>query len=322
MKKVLSSLTVLFAAALLIYSCNPIDEGQLPPSNTSQMTVEQATQLLQGTWYLHKVESLDGPACAGGPNETRVVHTYDMQYAGFRIDFTENPGGVDQLYGLPTNEMYYNGLSSTIGYNVLSADDVYSTFTFLPGQYDVQPDDIFLNFQYMVLEGRYITRGVIVSLTSDELVFLSSGDSYGLYYFKRTNQNSLPYNEQNLNGSFVIDGYKEVNSGVVDVNQTVVNGSTYSFTNTVVSNNKELRYKGESITVSVIGNPYLNLADYEAGSFLYEVSDTHIYTEGPSYTGGYVINWYKIQQLNNTELILRQNTNCNTYKEYHLTKVN
>ena len=314
----------MFATALLVYSCNPVDEDQLPPSNPAQMTTAQATQLLQGSWYLHKIESIYGPTCAGGQNETRVFHTHDMQYAGFRIDFTQNSFGVDPICNLPANEMYYNGLGATTNYNVVGSDNGFEVaqiyFSFF--QYEFQSDDLWLNFPFATLEGRYLTGGLIISLTNDDLVLMCYGDAGGMYYFKRSNQNSLPYNALNLNGTFVLDNYKEVNSGVTDINQPVVNGATHTFTNTILSSNMELKYKGESIDPNIFENPTLTLANYEEGSFYYEVSNTHLYTEGPSYSGGYVTKSYKIHQLNNTELILRYITDCNTYIEYHLTKVN
>jgi hypothetical protein len=322
MKKILSSLAVLFAAALLIYSCNPVDEDQLPPSNPAQMTTVQATQLLQGSWYLHKVESIHGPTCAGGQNETPVVHTHDMQYAGFRIDFTQNSLGVDPLYNLPAYEMHYNGLGATANYNVLGYDNGYEEaqmyFSFL--QYEFQSNDLWLNFPYLLLEGRVFNGGLIKTLTNEDLVLLSV--ECGMCYFKRSNQNSLPYNALNINGTFVLDNYKEVNSGVTDIDQPVLDGVTHTFTNTVLSSNMELKYKGESIDPNIFENPTLTLANYEEGSFYYEVSNTHLCTEGPSYLGGYVTKSYKIHQLNNTELVLRDITDCNTYSEYHLTKVN
>lgn len=66
MKNPFKYLAILFLAAVAMVSCNPIDEGQLPPSNTSNLTTDQALQLLQGSWYLDRVEYISGPICAGG----------------------------------------------------------------------------------------------------------------------------------------------------------------------------------------------------------------------------------------------------------------
>lgn len=320
MKKVLSSLTVLFAAALLIYSCNPVDEDQLPPSNTSQLTSNQVTQQLQGVWYLDKTQSVNGPVCAGGPNETSLMSTMDLQYAGYKLEFTQNYVDTDE-FNNASYEVYYNGGSGTTAYKVVENSIAQQ---YLGPYYTYNAGDFFIEWGGCIISENvgFCSHIKILQINANELVLYSWDPFPTIYYFKRSNQSGLPYNQLNLSGSFVIDNYKEVNSGVLDLNQTVANGSTYTFTDVVGSYNMKLLYTGASITPNVNGNPYLNLADFEAGSFYYEVSNTHIYSYGPSYTGGVVMNSYKIQQLNNAELILRQHSNCNTYTEYHLTKVN
>lgn len=70
-------LLILFLAAFGMSSCNPIDEGQLPPSNTSNLTPDQALPLLQGSWYLDRIEYITGPICAGG-NNRHVFHRFSI----------------------------------------------------------------------------------------------------------------------------------------------------------------------------------------------------------------------------------------------------
>ena len=320
MKKVLSSLTVLFAAALLIYSCNPVDEDQLPPSNTTQLTTTEARQMLQGSWYFYKSESVNGPICAGGPNETKTVYTYDLQYAGFKVEFTNFSGGVDPQYGIDTYNMYYGGGNGTEGYNVFTNDD--ESFSAFTSFFNLQDGELYLWFELIFLEGYGIDGGgKIVSLTDEDLVLFNA--SYQrLYFFKRSNQTSQPYNVPGLAGNFVLDNYKEINSGVVDVNEAVPNGTTYSFNNEIyhVQTTKRVKYKGTQSGGA--GSLYsLNLAPADPAGFSYEVSSTHLFSE-IAVSGGSVWSSYKIVELNANELVLRNETSCNAYKEYHLTKVN
>ena len=106
MKKVLSGLTVLFATALLVYSCNPDEEDQLQPNNTALTSSEQATQLLQGNWYCYKRESIDAAACEGGVNETKTVNTFDVELCCQMVEFSQNEAGVNSDFGTPLFYVY------------------------------------------------------------------------------------------------------------------------------------------------------------------------------------------------------------------------
>ena len=318
MKKVLPSLTVLFAAALFICSCNPIDEGQLPPSNTSQLTVEEATQLLQGAWYSYKSETVNGPVCAGGANEIHPVRTYDLQYAGYKIEFTNNASNVNPTFNVPAYDLYYGGGNGTTYYSVVSGDNPVFSSLITNSIYQVEPSDLFLSFGYMFLEGfGYEIGGKIVSLTDNELVIQTAlGSTFPtLVYFKRSNQTATPYNVPGLSGDFILDNYKEVNSGIVDVNEAIIGGTQYSFNNEIYHQtfNKLVNYRGV-VSGGSGSNYYLSLESAEPNGFTYEVSSTHLCSGG--------IFAYKIIQLNANEVILRDGYLCNSYKEYHLTKIN
>jgi hypothetical protein len=313
MKKLLGGLTLLFAAALLISSCNPSDDDLVPTGNTSQLTTAQARQMLQGTWYCYKRESVDGPTCAGGPNETKSMYTFDLQYAGYKLEFTNNSNGIDPTYGFETFDMYYDGGNGTTGYTV--GDSELGTMWNM----DMGPNDLYLWFYVMFMEGYgYELGGRIVSLTNDELVLYTMASFPTLVYFRRSNQTNAPYNAPGLSGDFVLDNYKEVNSGLVDINEAVPNGTTYSFNNEVYheQSTKLVKYRGTQ-TGGAGSNYFLSFADADPTGFTYEVSSTHLYSAYSS-----IWSSYKIMQLNANELILREGYNCNTYKEYHLTKIN
>jgi hypothetical protein len=319
MKKVLSSLTVLFTATLLLYSCNPIEEDELPPSNTSQMTVEEAYQLLQGSWYSYKRETVFGPVCAGGLNEIHPVNTFDLQYAGYKIEFTNNANvgpGLD-VFNVPTYDLYYGGGNGTTYYSVVSGDNPTFSSWVTNIYYQVGSSDLFLSFGTMFLEGfAYDGGGKIVSLTENELVIQTvlGSPAPTLVYFKRSNETATPYNVPGLSGDYILDNYKEVNSGVVDVNEAIANGPQYSFNNEIYNTyNKLITYRGV-VSGGNSSNYYLYLESAEPNGFTYEVSSTHLCSGN--------IFAYKIIQFNANELILRDGYLCNSYKDYHLTKVN
>jgi hypothetical protein len=272
--------------------------------------------MLQGSWYFYKSQSVDGPICAPGPNETRSVRTYDLQYAGFRIEFTQNQSSIDPDFGTPLYSLYYDGGSGTTEYSIMGYDQASVIMPFYG--HDVQPNELYLSFPVMFTEGYgFEGGGKIVSLTNDELVIYMGGFPT-LVYFKRSNQTNAPYNALGLSGDFVLDNYKEVNSGVVDVNESVPNGRTYSFNNEIYheQSTKRVKYRGTQ-SGGAGSNYFLSFADAQPSGFTYEVSSTHLHSAYSS-----IWSSYKVILLNANELVLREGYSCNTYKEYHLTKVN
>jgi hypothetical protein len=227
----------------------------------------------------------------------------------------------------PTYEMYYDGLSYTCGYNVLSCPLIVDGIDFTPtynqffNDITLQDNDLILNFDYAQLEGIVMYGGLIISLTADELV-LKPRYSSSYYYFKRTNENVLPRNDVNLDGVFVFDNYKEVESDVLTLDQNINDGSSCTFTSDLSLLDKEIHYKGLFSpplpgTISDITFPHIGWIEND-NTFAFEVSETHLNIFSLSYE----VYPYKIVQYNDFELVLRYHMNCNTYKEYHLTKVN
>ena len=314
----LVGVSVLFFA---IVSCNPVDEGQLPPSNTSNLTTDQALQLLQGTWYLDRTENLMGPYCSGGNNEIWSITTSDKQYSGYKLEFTENPTQLLNLgaaYTLPCYQLYSNGGNATNAYSVLSGVETTPDGFLWASVFfqNVSPEDIFLVYDGFYLENIWFEQGATILNLDETNLVLSTPLAGTIYYFKRSIENSLPQNVIGLNGSFILDNYKLIESGVVQTDSLVTNGRTYSFTNEIYqcSSNKNLVYKG-MITGSGFSNYSLSIDEYEPGYFEYEVSPTQICLPHTSSS-------YKIHSVNNNELIIRNQWNCNDYEEYHLTKVN
>lgn len=323
MKNRVKYLAILFLTVVGMSSCNPVDEGQLPPSNTSNMTTSQALQLLQGTWYLDRTEYQIGPYCAGGNNEILYVTTSDKQYSGYKLEFTENPTQLLSLgadYTLPCYQLYSNGGNATNAYSVLSGAETAPDGLLWASSFfqNFAASDLFIVYDGFFLENIWFEQGArIVNLDETNLVLSYTTPLDGtMYYFKRGIENSVPLNVIGLNGSFVLDHYKVIQSGVIQTDSVVSNGRTYSFTNEIYQcpSNKSLVYKG-IISGSGFSNYSLSIDEYEPGYFEYEVSPTQICLPHP-------LSSYKIHSVNNNELILRNQWNCNDYEEYHLTKVN
>ncbi len=316
----LGQFIVVSITIILFSSCNPSEEIEQPPSQnnaTSNLSKEQVRQMLQGSWYSYKRESVDGPTCAGGPNETQNVYTFDLQFSGFEIEFTNIDAGLDPTFELPSYQMYYGGGNGTTGYTILN----YSEAQFFADWYDLTPTDFFLSFNVLFLEGYgYETGGKIVSITDDEFVLYTMAAFPTLVYFKRSNQTVPPYNDLLLSGNFLLDNYKEVSSGIVTLNEQILNGSQYSFTDQIYHDNNYQRVKYIGQRSGGVGSFYDLELDYfgSGDSFTYEVSNTHLFSEGL----GAIWASYKVVNLDNQELVLRDHWNCNDYTEYHFTKVN
>jgi hypothetical protein len=311
------NIILFFSIFLIAFSgCNQPEEDSNPienPTGSTTMTKEQVRQMLLGSWYFCKQESIDGPICAGGDNETRLVKTKDLQYAGFRLDFTNISAGIATSVNLPQYNMYYNGGSGTTAYAVLD----YTDSPFYNSIFELQPTDLLIIFDVIFFEGSAFETGTkIVSLTNDELVLCTWGLYKQLLYFKRSNTTMLPSNEFDIFGNYLLDNYKEVNSGVVSVDEPITDGDTYSFTNEISPYQilKEVRYKGYLLSSGTC-NYGLDLSTIEPDGFSYQFSNTHLCSgsSNPS---------YKVHFSDSQELILRLEGNCNSYNEYHFTKIN
>ena len=330
MKNRVKYLAILFFAVVGISSCNPVDEGQLPPSNTSNLTTDQALQLLQGSWYLDRVEYITGPICAGGNNTISRVISTDLNYTGWKIDFTMNLGSSAGSPAVSSTGNYYQayvgGGNQTNSYCIL--DDSAELNTVLlqmmqsyPYYMSVAPGDLFIYCAGLWgLQSEGWEQGVvkILNVDANELKLeLSLGSSFKkIAYFKRDNQSSNPWNVVNLSGNYIHDNTKVVQSGILQYEQIINGGHTLTFTNEIVSeNNGERYYKcleiGGDISLDFIPIPTF-ISDYNGVGYC--TTSSHLF--------GSDNEKYAIHILNSTELIMRYYTYCNDYEEYHLTKVN
>ena len=323
-------LAILFLAVVGMSSCNPVDEGQLPPSNTNNMTPDQALQLMQGSWYLDRVEYITGPICAGGNNTISRVISTDLNYTGWKIDFTMNLGSSAGSPAVSSTGNYYQayvgGGNQTNSYCIL--DDSAELNTVLlqmmqsyPYYMSVAPGDLFIYCGGLWgLQSEGWEQGVvkILNVDANELKLeLSFGSGFKkIAYFKRDNQSSIPWNVANLSGNYIHDNTKVVQSGILQYEQIINGGHTLTFTNEIVTeNNGERYFKCLEIVVGdslgLIPIPTFISAYNGVG---YSTTSSHLF--------GSDNEKYAIQSSTNTELILRDYSTCNDYEEYHLTKVN
>ena len=327
MKKCFLGISILFFAMV---SCNPIDEGQLPPSNTNNMTPDQALPLLQGSWYLDRVEYISGPICAGGDNTISRVISTDLNYTGWKIDFTMNLGSSAGAPAVSSTGNYYQayvgGGNQTNSYCILDNTSDFNTVVLqmwqsYPYYMSVAPGDLFIYCAGLWgLQSEGWEEGVvkILNVDANQLTLeLSQGlGGKKIAYFKRDNQSSNPWNVVNLSGNYIHDNTKVVQSGILQYEQIINGGHTLTFTNEIISeNNGERYYKcieiGGDVSLDFIPIPTF-IRDYNGVGYC--TTSSHLF--------GSDNEEYAIQSSTNTELILRYYSACNDYEEYHLTKVN
>jgi len=139
-----------------------------------------------------------------------------------------------------------------------------------------------------------------------------------------------PINSLGLSGTYVHDVYSDVVNGVVEYS-IVPSPVKLTFTDEI--------YTPSASFVGDFGGYFRGIVDYNGlGSagyaelfddmsyfvdpvndmsfFRYQVSDTHLFSQSS------MNERYKIQVLNQNELVLRNHTSCNSYEEYHFTKIN
>lgn len=345
MKKFLFGISMLF---VVIVSCNPVDEDQLPPSSNQNLTANEVLQLLQGTWYLEKVELIFGPTCAGGENEI-ITKTCDLNNSNWKIDFTQNISSNQVLlFGFDSNQIfdvYVEGGNSTRSYSVVSADATYNSENLVDlhstNPITHTPSDVFICFDVGFIVQNWLANNCIgygdaskvVQIDSQNLVL----ECYGLIggnrqrmYLKRSQLSGIPPNQSSILGSFRHDNTKTFQSGVLVNTLDVENGHVLTFGNEIVSANSygELFYR-------LIETPSLFSSQNAEAIFLYGYEYNHINPVGPfidEWSQGYSITGEKlcvnanynptIIQLTSTELVLRRSSTCNDYEEYHFTKVN
>ena len=330
MKNLVKYLAILFLAAVAMVSCNPIDEGQLPPSNTSNLTTDQALQLLQGSWYLDRVEYISGPICAGGDNRVADMFSTDLAFSGWKMEFTNNQV-VSQL-SMETFEFYAGGGNSTGNFSLISGSDPMLGL-FFPVPSTLSGVYFFIHFpNFTGLENYHFQLGGRIEYLSENELRINSNNESGLnggmLYFKRSNQSSLPLNSSNLSGSFIHDNTKVVQSGIVQSSSAPENGHTLTFSNEVISDNEGHRYfkclELYPTVPSTVGEKTFFTSGVllsSSGNYLYQ----HFYCTSNTNLIGSVAsssNNCSIYLISPTELILRDYFTCNDYEEYHLTKVN
>ena len=320
MKNRVKYLAILFFAVVGMSSCNPVDEGQLPPSNTSNVTTAQALQLLQGIWYLERVEYISGPICSGGNNTMSRITSTDLAYSGWKIEFTQNiASSLGQPFEAESGnyfQVYSDGGNFTGAYCILDnqSSSNAANLPILWPNWTLSSNDLFLWLgTYLPMESiGFEFGGKIISIEPNQ--FLLSTNN-GLAYFKRENQSEIPLNISGLSGTFIHDNTKSIQSGISVSDEIINGGHTISFTSEIITESAARYYK-----CNETGGDY-SLDGIPIPTFIGAYSGIG-YNTNASQLFGSDYEKYSIHVLNNNELILRDYSTCNDYEEYHLTKVN
>jgi hypothetical protein len=336
MKNLIIYLAILLFAVVGMSSCNPIDEGQLPPSNTNNMTPDQALPLLQGSWYLDRIEYITGPICAGGDNRVTDMFSTDLAFSGWKMEFTNNQVVAQVFPSMEAYEFYAGGGNSTGNFSLISGSDPMLGLLF-PLVSSSNGVYFFIHYpNFTGLEDYHFQLGGKIEYLSDNELRINANSegsdlNGGMLYFKRSNQSSLPLNSSNLSGSFVHDNTKVVQSGIVQSSSAVDYGHTLTFTNEVISDNDGHRYFKCLELYPIIPQSWYEKTFFTTsmllstngvgGDYLYQdyycTSNTNLIGSVASSS-----NNCSIYLISSTELILRDYFTCNDYEEYHLTKVN
>jgi hypothetical protein len=319
MKKVLSGLTVLFTAALLIYSCNPGNEAQLPPpNNQTQVTVAEAYNLIQGAWYMKRVEDYN-TYCIGDPKMISCVFNTNTSFTSYKYEFTGDNQVICQSGSFSNYfEILPFDFDETVAQNLnMVAGDICLNIDGCPFCWTPSVNMEAFGGEHMK----------IIELTSNKLTLENPA---GRVYFERDLSMKQPVNSLGLSGTYVHDLYSDIVNGVVEYSG-VPSPVKLTFTNEIFAPNAS--YIGD------FGQYFKGIVDYSDCSFgYYEIFDDMSYFDTPvndmsffryqvstTHLFSFFSNMserFKIHILNQNELVLRLHTSCNSYEEYHYTKVN
>lgn len=317
MKFFLFGISILF---LVVVSCNPIDESQLPPSSVQGNTLDQLLPGIQGQWYVKKVQYVQGPVCAGGPNEIFWEYVADNSFTTYKFEFTMNSvNSCDDIYQTDLDssmigifEFYGNGGNFTSSYllfndswmGISSVDDI------IDGDKYIKLASSFSGYQ-----GIGLNSGVykIISLNQDNLILQSL---YGnvIVYFERNQTNALLTMATPLEGQYKILEELVYQGGMLISTSQVLQDFRILFTNNQASYNQQNWFVG-----SLVGehSPF-NIASGNSavsGSVYFNTTSTHLTTSNfPQH--------FRIAASSSTQLILREEITCNDYTDYVFEKIN
>ena len=320
MKNITRISTFFILAIAFMTACNPIDEGQLPPSTVQGNSLNQLLSDIQGQWHVKKVQFVQGPVCAGGPNEIFWEYAADNSFATYKFEFTMNSvNSCDDIYVTDLDssmigifEFYGNGGNFTSSYllftdswmGISAVDDI------IDGDNYIKLASSFSGYQGIGLHSDFYK---IISLNQDNLILQSlSGNT--IVYFERTQTNTPLTMVIPLVGEYKILEERAYQGGVLSSTSQVIQDFRIIFTNNQASYNQQNWFVG-----SLVGEHYpFNIASGNSavsGPVYFNTTSTHLATSNfPQH--------FNIAASSSTQLILREEITCNDYTDYIFEKVN
>jgi len=328
MKKFFLGISILFFAMV---SCNPIDEGQLPPSTVQGNTLNQLLSNIQGQWYVKKVQYVQGPVCAGGPNEIFWEYVADNAYSTYLFDFTMQTSPA--LSSVFFDNLNATDLDSTMlgfyqfhgnGGNFTNSYWIFDDSSILTQGIDNLEDGVVDGDKYIDLSwtivgysGLGVQAGTykIITLNSESLV-IRNLITNAIVYFERSQTNAPLTMAIPLVGEYKLLEERIYQGGVLSATDQLFQDFRIIFTNNQASYNQQKWFVG-----SLVGEHYpLDIASGNSavdGPVYFNTTSTHLVS-----SNFYPLHDFKIIVSNSTQLILREEITCNDYTDYVFDKIN
>jgi hypothetical protein len=320
MKNTSRILTFFILAIAYMTACNPIDEGQLPPSTVEGNTLNQVLSNIQGQWYVKKVQFIQGPVCAGGSNEVFWEYIADNTYNTYKFEFTMNSANsCDDIYQSDLDssmagifQFYGNGGNFTSSYLIF--DDswmgISSVDNIIDGDKYIKLAASFSGYQGVGLNSDIYE---IISLDQNVLILQTLTGNRRIF-FERGQENDPLLMTIPIQGEYKLSEERYYLGGVLNsVNQT------FQEFHLIFSQNQDSFNQQKWFVGSLIGqhSPF-NIASGNSavsGPVYFNTTATHLSTSNfPQH--------FKIAASSSTQLILREEANCNDYTDYVFEKVN
>lgn len=324
MKKFLFGISMLF---VVMVSCNPVDEGQLPPSTVQGNTLNQMLSNIQGQWYVKKVQYVQGPVCAGGPNEIFWEYVADNAYSTYQFDFTNNQSTdlyFSAMFGQLSTDIIDSSTTGFYQFHGNGGNFTTSYFIYDDSWFGIASlDNVIDGDKYIDLAGSLAVgySGIGIQAGSYKIITLNSQSfvirnliTNAIVYFERSQTNAPLTMAIPLVGEYKILEERAYQGGVLSSTSQVIQDFRIIFTNNQASYNQQNWYVG-----SLVGehSPF-NIASGNSavsGPVYFNTTATHLVTSNfPQH--------FKISASNSTQLILREEVNCNDYTDYVFDKIN
>lgn len=322
MKNLFKYLAILLFAIVGLSSCNPADEDQLGPTNVLGISIEEANTLLQGVWYIDRTEEYT-VLCANGQLELSAVNVNNLNYSNYKFEFSNSASSGSYSYtgeypSVNTVNLGYGGggdytfefatyiaESVEVGYNnPFSPIDEGSLGLALFGE-----DPLLASLPLFLCWG-----GEIVEIDSDSFTIqITWNNKVYRAVFKRDVNSSIPYNQSNIEGTYILESRKSVSGGVEQSED--IYGSDYQLTLTTNLNysyNPQSPYYSGTTSSQVDWGYVMPIVSGGIVGLIWSSTEHYVMINNNS---------FRIHTQDGQNLVLRDYSSCNTFTEYSFTKL-